>query len=167
MRKVTLLLAGWIGFCHAQAPASQAEVAPVAAAPAAGAAKPAVAKIDAVAATESFMSRLQGEARTKSDAYAEGGYWLLLWNLLVGLAVSWLLLARGISARIRDFAERRTRHRNLQTLVYVLVYVPLVALLTLPLTFYEGYYREHLYGLSNHSFLGWLGAWLSASVSTW
>ena len=158
MRKIaTLLLAGWIGLAHAQAPASQAEVAPVAAALAAGAAKPAVAKIDAVAATESFMSRLQGEARAKSDAYAEGGYWLLLWNLLVGLAVSWLLLARGISARIRDFAERRTRHRNLQTLVYVLLYVPLVALLTLPLTFYEGYYREHLYGLSNHSFLGWLG----------
>ena len=75
MRKIAaLLLAAWIGLAHAQAPASQAEVAPVAAALAAGAAKPAVAKIDAVAATESFMSRLQGEARAKSDAYAEGAW---------------------------------------------------------------------------------------------
>ena len=39
-------------------------------------------KLDAVAATRDFMNRLQGEARAKSDAYAEGGYWLLLWNLL-------------------------------------------------------------------------------------
>ena len=40
---------------------------------------------------------------------------------------------------------------------YTLIYVPLTALLTLPITFYEGFYREHQYGLSNLSFLGWFG----------
>jgi STE24 endopeptidase len=35
--------------------------------------------------------------------------------------------------------------------------VPLVAVLTLPLTIYEGFIREHMYGLSNQSFLQWLG----------
>ena len=112
---------------------------------------------DPLVATQAFMSRLQGEARAKSDAYAEGGYWLLLWNLLYGLAVAWLLLSQRISSRIRDFAERRTRHKNLQTLIYVLIYIPLTALLILPLTFYAGFYREHQYGLSNLSFLSWLG----------
>lgn len=115
-----------------------------------------VTKFDPLAATETYMNRLQGEARAKSDAYAHGGYWLLLWNFLYGLTVAWLLLASRISARLRDFAQRRTRHRSLQTLLYVLGYVPLAALLSLPLTAYEGFYREHLYGLSNLSLSGWL-----------
>lgn len=114
-------------------------------------------KVDPLVATQAFMDRLKGEARVKSDAYAEGGYWLLLWNLLYGLLAAWLLLSTRVSARIRDFAERRSGNRNLQALTYVLVYVPLVALLTLPLTFYEGFYREHFYGLSNLSFAAWLG----------
>lgn len=115
------------------------------------------ARLDPVAATDTYMKRLQGEARARSDAYAEGGYWLLLWDFLYGLAVAWLLLSRRISARIRDFAERRTPRANLQTFIYVLAYIPLTALLTFPMTFYEGFYREHQYGLSNLSFPGWLG----------
>ena len=101
------------------------------------------------------MNRLQGDARAKSDSYAEGGYWLLLWNLLYGLAVAWFLLSSRISSRIREFAERRTHRKNLQSLAYVLAYVPLVTLLMLPLAFYEGFYREHQYGLSNLTVLGW------------
>ena len=96
---------------------------------------------DPVAATQVFMNRLQGEARAKSDAYAEGGYWLLLWNFLYGLLVAWLLLSMRISSRMRDFAEQRTHRKNLQTLIYLLMYVPLLALLTLPITFYEGFYQ--------------------------
>ncbi len=118
---------------------------------------PIATKTDPVVATQAFMNRLQGEARAKSDAYAEGGYWLLLWNFLYGLVVAWVLLSSRISARMREFAERRTHRRNLQTLIYVLAYVPLVALLTLPITFYEGFYREHQYGLSNLTFMAWLG----------
>ena len=112
---------------------------------------------DPLVATQAFMNRLQGEARAKSDAYAEGGYWLRLWNLLFGLAVAWLLLSQRISSRIRNFAERRTRGKNRQTLIYVLIYIPLTALLSLPMTIYERFYREHQYGLSNLSFLSWLG----------
>lgn len=123
----------------------------------AGQAASGVTAVDPAVATQGFMNRLQGEARAKSDAYSEGGYWLLLWDLLYGLAVAGLLLSRRISSRIRDFAERRTNGRNLQTLIYVLVYIPLTALLTFPMTFYEGFYREHQYGLSNLSFLSWLG----------
>jgi STE24 endopeptidase len=118
---------------------------------------PAASKFDAEVATRAFMNRLQGEARAKSDAYAEGGYWLLLWDLLYGLVVAWLLLSRRISSRIRDFAERLTRRKNLQALIYALVYIPLTALLTFPITYYEGFYREHQYGLSNLSFFHWLG----------
>jgi len=158
---VGVMLTAWIGIVHAQAYAPPVDDNPATTAASANAATPVTAnnagKFDAVAATQTFMSRLQGEARAKSDTYAEGGYWLLLWNLLYGLLVAWLLLSLRISARIRDFVERRTRHKNPQTLLYVLIYVPLTAVLSFPITFYEGFYREHQYGLSNLSFMGWLG----------
>ena len=149
----------YFGTAYAQgagASATPPEAAAASTPPAAQAAS-AVTKTDPVAATRAFMNRLQGEARAKSDAYAEGGYWLLLWNFLYGLVVAWILLSRRISSRMRDFAERRTHRKNLQALIYVLVYVPLTALLTLPIAFYEGFYREHQYGLSNLSFMSWLG----------
>ena len=156
-----VLLVIWIGAVSAQTGAPQAvnnsltPTATVAAVQETSAAK--VDKIDPAAATKAFVNRLQGEARAKSDAYAEGGYWLLLWNLIYGLVVAWLLLSTRLSARIRDFAERRTHRQIPQSFIYALVYVPLTALLTLPITFYEGFYREHQYGLSNLSFLSWLG----------
>ena len=45
------------------------------------------------------------EQRERSDAYFEGGYWLELWLFLYGLAVALLLLATGLSARLRDLAR--------------------------------------------------------------
>lgn len=150
-----LLLTGWIGQLQAQSSATTAT--PIANTATAIAASASTAKIDPVAATKVYMDRLQGEARAKSDAYFEGGYWLILWNVLYGLAVAWLLLSRRISVRIREFAERRTHNANLITLIYALVYSPLVSLLTLPMAYYEGFYREHQYGLSNLSFVAWLG----------
>ena len=35
---------------------------------------------DVEAATRAYLDTLQGAARAKSDAYFEGGYWLLLWS---------------------------------------------------------------------------------------
>ncbi len=150
------VLALWIDLALAQAPTATPTATGTVVETTVTTVKPET-KFDATAATQEFMNRLQGEARAKSDAYAEGGYWLLLWTLLYGLVVAWLLLSSGVSSRIRDFAERRSRSKTLQTLIYVLIYTPLVALLTLPFTFYEGFYREHQYDLSNLSFLAWLG----------
>ncbi len=73
------------------------------------------------------------------------------------LAIAALLLWLQISTRIRDWAEERTRSRLYQVMLYALVYVPLVTVITLPLVFYEGYLREHAYGLSNQSLTAWLG----------
>ncbi|OOG51113.1 peptidase M48 [Rhodanobacter sp. C01] len=103
------------------------------------------------------MAQLSPQARANSDAYFEGGYWLILWDLLVALAVAWLLLGTRLSARMRDFAERLTRLRWLQTAVYALQYIVLTTLLTLPWNIYEGFVREHRYGLSNQDLGQWLG----------
>lgn len=113
-------------------------------------------RFDPEAATEAYMAQLSPEARARSDAYFEGGYWLLLWGFLYGIAVAWLLLATGLSARMRDIAERATRIRWLQTAIYAVEYILITAALTFPLTLYQGFFREHSYGLSNQTFPQWM-----------
>ena len=112
---------------------------------------------DVDAATNAYMAELSPQARASSDAYFEGGYWLILWDLLVALVVAWLLLGTRLSARMRDFAERRTRFGWLQTAIYAVQYILLTTLLSLPWNIYEGYVREHQYGLSNQNLGQWLG----------
>lgn len=110
---------------------------------------------DPVAATEAYLARLTPAQREKSDSYFEGGYWLMLWGFLYGLGVAALLLGTRISARMRDFAERLVRFRPLQVFLYWLQYLLLTTVLGFPLTLYDGYFREHRYGLSNQTFGAW------------
>jgi len=106
-------------------------------------------------ATQAWLDTVAGAQRLQSNAYFEGGYWLLLWNLLWGLAIAALLLSGKRSARLRDWTERVTARRWLQTLLYAVVYLLLIWVLSLPLSIYQGYFREHHYGLANQSFLPW------------
>lgn len=114
-------------------------------------------KFDAAKATAAYLARINGAARARSDAYFEGGYWLSLVDLLWTLAVSGALLWLGLSARIRDFIAARTQSRILQAGFFAGAYAVLAAAATLPLTIYEGYFREHAYGLSNQNFAAWAG----------
>lgn len=111
---------------------------------------------DPVAATEAYLNRLTPEQREKSDSYFEGGYWLMLWGFLYGLGVAALLLGTRISARMRDLSERLVRFRPLQVFLYWLQYLLLTTVLGFPLTLYDGYFREHKYGLSNQTFGEWM-----------
>ena len=112
---------------------------------------------DTARATAEYLSRVTGEARAHSDAYFSGGTWLQLLDLLWALGIAGLLLFTGLSARLRDWAEERTRSRAVQVMLYGAGYVAAVTLLELPLTLYEGFFREHAYGLSNQSLLDWSG----------
>ena len=115
------------------------------------------AHFDAGAATEAYMAMIPPAAKTRSDAYFEGGYWLILWDFLYASAVALLLLNLRWSARMRDLAERITRFKWLQTFVYWVEYLLLVTVLGFPLEFYEGFVREHKYGLATQSFGPWMG----------
>ncbi|OAI44307.1 hypothetical protein AYO42_00740 [Rhizomicrobium sp. SCGC AG-212-E05] len=112
---------------------------------------------DAQAATRAYLAKISGEARAKSDAYYEGGYVLQLVDLIYALGIAGLLLWLQISTRIRDWVEERTHSRSYQVMLYAAVYVALTTIAALPLALYEGYFREHAYGLSNQSLTSWLG----------
>jgi STE24 endopeptidase len=112
---------------------------------------------DPEAATRAYLNTLQGAAREKSDAYFEGGYWLLLWGALVSVAASWIMLRLGWSARWSAWAGRVTGRPSLRAGLYAIPYVLVSALIALPWTIYTGFIREHQYGLSNQSFGEWVG----------
>jgi STE24 endopeptidase len=138
-----LFLAG-IAFC--QAPS--APVVPPAAAPS--------EHFDALAATDAWLATVPPAQRLRSNAYVEGGYWLILWDFLYTLLVMLILLETKLSARMRDWAERVTSWRGLQALLYWIEFSIATTALTFPLTVYEGFQREHQYGLSNQNFSSWL-----------
>jgi STE24 endopeptidase len=145
----------------APSPATALAAAP---APAAAPTPAAAAHLDPEAATAAYLAQLSPEARAKSDAYFEGGYWLLLWDFLVGLLLAWLFLGTGLSARVRDGLERVTSFKWLQTALYAVLYIFVSSLLLLPWNAYEGYFREHQYGMSNQTLVDWLGDQLKGLV---
>jgi len=109
------------------------------------------------AATRAYLAQIPPAATARSVAYFEGSYWLILWDFLYGAAVSLLLLNLGWSAWMRDLTARVTRFKFLQTMLYWGQYLVITYVLGFPLAAYEGYFREHQYGLSTQSFGAWLG----------
>lgn len=108
-------------------------------------------------ATRAYLDSLQGAARERSNAYFEGGYWLILWSSLIGILVHWAMLHFGWSASWRDWARRVSGRPWLQTMLYAVPFTIAGVVLALPWTLYTGYWREKQYGLMNLSFGGWLG----------
>jgi STE24 endopeptidase len=111
---------------------------------------------DVNAAVEAYLAKMPPARRASSNAYFEGGYWLLLWDFLTSAVAMWLLLRFRWSARMRDLAERITRFRPLQTALDWIQFIVATAVLTFPMTVYESYFREHKYDLLNQTFGPWL-----------
>lgn len=111
---------------------------------------------DVNAAVEAYLAKMSPAQRARSNAYFEGGYWLSVWDFLTGVLVMWILLTFGWSADMRNLSERITRLRPLQTALYWIQFIVVSSVLTFPLTVYEGYFREHKYGLLNQTFGPWM-----------
>jgi STE24 endopeptidase len=114
-------------------------------------------RFDATAATNAYLAQIPADKTARSDAYFEGGYWMILWDFLYGIVVALLLLNMRWSARMRDLAERVTRFKPVHTFAYWLQYLVLATILVFPLTVYEDYFREHKYGLATQTFGPWMG----------
>ena len=115
------------------------------------------ANFNADTATDAYMALIPPEAKARSDAYFEGGYWLTLWEFVSVVVGMLLLLQLRWSAAMRDLAERITRFKPLQTLIYMTEFTLVATILGFPLSLYEDYFREHQYGLSTQAFGPWMG----------
>ena len=112
---------------------------------------------DVEAAVNSYLAKMPPGQRARSDAYFEGGYWLLVWDFLSTVVAMWLLLHLRWSAHMRNLAEHITRFQPLRTAIYWIQFMFVASVLTFPLTVYESYFREHKYGLLNQTFGPWMG----------
>ncbi|HEY5692560.1 MAG TPA: M48 family metallopeptidase [Cyclobacteriaceae bacterium] len=110
---------------------------------------------DPIKATQGYLDTMTPEQKEKSDSYFEGGYWLSLWGLLYGLVVAWTFLSKGLSKKIHNIASR-VSNVNLKNALYLLLYFGVAYILSFPLNYYQNFYREHQYDLSNLTFGGWM-----------
>jgi STE24 endopeptidase len=65
---------------------------------------------------------------------------------------------------MRNVAETITRFKPVQTFIYWTEYSIVTAILGFPLAVYEGYSREHKYGLATQTFGPWLGDQLKGQL---
>ena len=116
-------------------------------------------KFDVDAATRAYLDQLPADKKARSNAYFEGGYWIDLWSFLWNSAIFLFLLQSGLSVRLREWAARRASSPTLQTLMYWPGFLVAITLLSLPLDWYVGWYREQQYGMSNQTMGAWIGEW--------
>ena len=110
---------------------------------------------DVNAATARYIDSLGPAALQKAHDYTVGKEWMLLWDLLVAGLVTWLIVRSGILDRLEaKIAERR---RNLRAFVVTFVFFVISALLTLPWTIYESWWREKSYGRTSQPLGDFLG----------
>jgi Zn-dependent protease with chaperone function len=91
----------------------------------------------------------------KAISYYQSGnaLWVAdqVWSLLLLVAI----LATGFSARLRDWAWRIGRKWYFALAVYFILFSILTGIIDLPRVYYEGFVREHAYGLSNQTIQKW------------
>src|SRR4051794_36596790 len=110
---------------------------------------------DVNAATARYIDSLGPAALQKAHDYTVGKEWMLLWDLLVAGLVTWLVVRSGILDRlVAKIAERRG---NLRVFVVPFVFFVISALLTLPWTIYESWWREKSYGRTSQPLGDFLG----------
>src|SRR5436305_11083136 len=109
-----------------------------------------IKSFDPALATRTWLESASRSQREKSDAYFEGGYWLILWNFLLTAAISVFLLASQFSARLRDFSERVTKIRNFQIVCYAIPYLLVVYGLSFPFNVYACCFRYNFYGVVSY-----------------
>ena len=116
---------------------------------------------DPNAATARYIDSLGPAALQKAHDYTVGKEWMLLWALLVAALVTWALVRWGL---LDKFAARLPeRRKNLRAFVISLAFLLISAVMTLPWTIYDDWWREGRYGRTSQPFADWLG---QAALST-
>jgi Zn-dependent protease with chaperone function len=91
----------------------------------------------------------------KALAYYRSGNVLWIVDLVWGLLIPALFLFTGFSARIRNWAQKLGRKWFFVVGIYFVIFLILNSIIDLPLSYYEGFVREHAYGLSNQTLAKW------------
>jgi Zn-dependent protease with chaperone function len=83
--------------------------------------------------------------------------WIWIFNFLWAVVLTGSLAFSGLSARLRNLARRLGKNWFFTISLFVVMYLAIVYVIDLPLSYYEGFVRLHAYGLSNQTWQKWLG----------
>jgi Zn-dependent protease with chaperone function len=97
------------------------------------------------------------ELSDKARRYYRSGNWLWLFNWLWRLGLPAILLFSGLSAKIRDVAQKTGRYWFFTIGIYFALFTLIVFVVELPLSYYQSFARPHAYDLSNQTLGKWFG----------
>lgn len=101
-------------------------------------------KFDPAAATAAYIDSLGPEALAKAANYTAGGHWMLLWGLAVSAIVTLIVVRAGWLESVAARFEKRGWF--LRTWLICGAFFLINAVLTLPWSIYQEWYRETSYG---------------------
>lgn len=83
---------------------------------------------------------------------------LRIWavNLIISFLIPFLFLITGLSNRIRLFAKSKSNNFFFEVFIYLLVYLAMDFLISLPISYYGSFVVKHRFGLSNQSIMRWM-----------
>jgi Zn-dependent protease with chaperone function len=90
-------------------------------------------------------------ASDRAMAYYRSGNVLWAINLVWSIALLVLVLASGLSAKLRDWSQRVGRRWFFTLVIYFLLFNIITTIADLPRAYYEEFVRQHAYGLSNQT----------------
>jgi Zn-dependent protease with chaperone function len=99
----------------------------------------------------------------KAHARSRIHFHLALIGFVYGLVVLWLILRWKLAAKYRDWAERSSSRRFIQSLVFSPLLLLTIAVFTLPLDIY-GEVVEKRYGISVEGWGSWSWDWIKAEL---
>jgi Zn-dependent protease with chaperone function len=95
------------------------------------------------------------EPTPEALSYYRSGNVLWIVDNVWGLLVPVVFLFTGFSAALRTWSHRVGRKWFFTIALYFIVFSAITFVLDLPRVYYEGFVREHAYGLSNQTFSKW------------
>lgn len=111
--------------------------------------------MDPQAATRAWMETLSSEELALARDYTTGNHWLILVGLVVSALVTWIIVRSGVLDRFYEKLERRGW--ALRTWLVAALYLLVSSVLSLPLTLYEGWWRETQYDRTSQPLGDFLG----------
>jgi Zn-dependent protease with chaperone function len=154
-----LLLLPAAGVLHAQEPAP----APAPSATEEAAPPPASQETSQPAPPATAGYRLPPEKYEKAVAYSRARYQLYFFDFIYGLLILTLVLSLRWAPKFRDWAERASRRRFVQVLVFVPLLTLTLDLLGLPTTLYRQWLSLR-YDQSIQSWPSWFWDWTKAEL---
>ena len=106
---------------------------------------------------------LSPERRAQAIAYSNARYRLYFLGVVLEVAVLMLVLGGGLGPRFRNWAERLSRRRVAQALVFAPLFLLTLSVLEMPLSI-RGHWLERYYDQSVQGWGSWLWDWAKGQM---